>query len=186
MRWRRVRQLRQKLASDAVDVKALVQNALGSKMQPPKNGMAHERIQRTFDIPRAMARLRSTHEEIRRQALRRLHIRWYHATAHHMQQLLKAAGAPAQGINEVPSVVQGCLICKDWQRPQSHSVTSVRLVLEFNSEVQFDFWFYHSLINKPEVRRNIGHCIDACLRFSANGLTESKNEIDLLTFISRT
>ena len=65
---------------------------------------------RTFDATRAMAALRSPHEEVRRRTLQKLHVRWYHATPTSMTQILQAAGVPSNAIAQIPSVVQGCLV----------------------------------------------------------------------------
>ena len=102
-----------------------------------------------------------------------------------MQQLLRAANAPPRAIVEVPDVVGGCLVCKDWRKPPPHTVTSVRLTLDFNEEVQFDLWFYHSLIDQSDKQRTIAHLLDVCIRYAANALAASKEEIELLTIISR-
>eukprot|EP00959_Pyramimonas_sp_CCMP1952_P365837 7661987-Pyramimonas_sp.AAC.1 len=97
---------------------------------------------------------------------------------------MRAAQVPAKAVGEVPGVVQGCDVCRQWQTPPPHSVTAVRLVTEFNFEVQMDLWFCHSLIDQPHVMRTIMHLIDVCIRWSANGLLKDKEETTLCTKIS--
>ncbi len=149
-----------------------------------QEGVGGKEDWRTDDVSRVMARLKSDDEELRKLAIQRLHIRWYHLAPTHMQALLRAAGAPARAVGEVPGVVQGCDVCRNWQIPTTASVTATRLITEFNYEVQMDLWFLHSLIDKPQIQRTIMHLIDACVRWSANGLLKDKEEITLCTRIS--
>ena len=48
---------------------------------------------RLFDVPKAMSSLHSEDEAVRRKALMRLHVRWFHATAQQLSTTLRAAGA---------------------------------------------------------------------------------------------
>ncbi len=103
-----------------------------------------------------------------------------------MQSLLRASGAPPLAIAEVPAMVQSCDVCRRWHPPPDpNNVTTGRLVTEFNDEVQFDLWFYRSLIDEPENMRTIGHVIDVCLRLCAQEVMQSKAETELCNFISR-
>ena len=139
---------------------------------------------RTFDVSRALAALRSPNQEVRRRTLQKLHVRWYHATRTSMTQILQAAGAPSNAIADIASVVQGCLVCRDWYRPVPRNIATFRLSLAFNEEVQFDLLFYHSLIDEPGKLRNIAHLVDCCIRWSATGECESKEEEELTRKIS--
>jgi len=47
-----------------------------------------------------------------------------------------------------------------------------------------DLWFYHSILDKPDVRRTIIHMIDACIRWSANTVLKNKDEMSLCNAIS--
>ena len=140
---------------------------------------------RMFDVQRAIITLRSINEAVRRRGLQRLHIRWYHATVKSMTQVLKAANAPARAVSEIPSVVQGCHVCRDWYRPPPKSVTTFRIVDAFNEEVQFDLMFYHSILHPDAVTKVIVHLVDACLRWSSTGIAASKEEVELVTVIGR-
>ena len=80
-----------------------------------KEGWRHEHVSRV------MMRPGSEHEAARKLAIQRLHIRRYHLPATHMQPLMRAAKAPKGAINEVPSLVQGCDICRQWQKPPPHT-----------------------------------------------------------------
>ena len=59
----------------------------------------------TFDIGRAMTALRSGTPDIQRRILRRLHVRWWHATPTKMIGILKQAGIRDQYLNSVKTCV---------------------------------------------------------------------------------
>ena len=109
-------------------------------------GNSGEQDWRTFDLKKAMRALASNDESVRKKALQRLHIRWWHVQTEAFQRILRAAGAPSRAVADVPAVVQACSICRDWKRPGPKSVTSHRLTDHFNEEVQFDLLFYLSLM----------------------------------------
>ena len=56
--------------------------------------------------------------------------------------------------------------------------------MAFNEEVQFDLLFYHSLVDQPDKLRNIAHLVDCCIRWSATGECETKEEEELTSKIS--
>eukprot|EP00973_Karenia_brevis_P044734 6194777-Karenia_brevis.AAC.1 len=64
-----------------------------------------------------MTALRSPDDNVIKRTLQRLHVRWYHATAQQMSQVLRASGVPNKAIEHVPDIVNGCMICRDWHRP---------------------------------------------------------------------
>ena len=101
---------------------------------------------RTFDTKKAIQSLESDNPETRKKAIQRLHIRWFHATTIELERILRASGAPARAIGDIPAVVKNCLICREWTKPGPRNVMSVRLITDFNIEVQMDTFFYHSLL----------------------------------------
>ncbi len=139
---------------------------------------------RAFDVSKAILALRSDEPAVRRKALQRLHIRWWHVPAAHMERTLRAAGAPPRALAEIPAVVQGCMVCRDWHKPGPRNVATFRLVLEFNEEVQFDLLFIESRMEPERGTFPVAHLIDSCLRFSQGGITR-KDEISLCTCIGR-
>ena len=140
---------------------------------------------RTLDVQKALETLKSDDAGVRRKALQRLHIRWWHVPSEAFQRTLRVAAAPARAVAEVPSVVQACSICRDWRRPGPRDVATFRLVLEFNEEVQFDLMFYTSLLEPARGSIPVAHLIDSCIRFSQTGTTR-RDEIALCTIIART
>ena len=140
---------------------------------------------RTLDIGKAMSSLASVVPDVRRKALMRLHVRWWHASTEALSRTLKAAGAPAAAIADIPAMVQGCRVCRDWKRPGPTNVATIRMVENFNEEVQFDLMFYESLIDKKRGRLPIIHLIDACIRWSTTAIVASREEEELTMGISR-
>ena len=136
-------------------------------------------------MSKAQSALASDNEQVRRLALYRLHLRWYHCCTKNMEELLRAAGTPTRAITEVRSVVQGCTVCRDWVRPGPRSVTAYRMCEAFNEEVQFDILYYHSTNDPLDAQILIMHLVDWCIRWSATGVVKSREENDLCTGISR-
>ena len=95
----------------------------------------------------------------------RIHIRWWHAPTEALCRTLKAAGAPAMALADVPAVVQRCVVCRDWAKPGPRNIATFRIILEFNEEAQFDLLFYTSILEPDRGQRTICHLVDACLRW---------------------
>ena len=141
---------------------------------------------RALDVRKCMAALASKDPAVRKKAIQRLHVRWWHAPTEHLIQTLKVSGAPPYALADVPAVVQGCLVCRDWHKPGPGAKVSYRLILEFNEEVQFDLMFYRSLIQTERGQLTIVHLVDACVKFSGTRVVKSKEEIELTKAISET
>ena len=58
-----------------------------------------------FDINRSLRALRFGKEPDQRLILRKLHLRWWHATASAMARLLKASGVPDLTLGLIPDIV---------------------------------------------------------------------------------
>ena len=83
-------------------------------------------IWRKFALGTSLQLLRSTRPGVVRRALRKLHIRWYHAPSRRMATLLTAAGVSSDIVALVPDIVSTCEICRAWSRPGPRSMTSTR------------------------------------------------------------
>ena len=66
---------------------------------------------RTFDVSKALTALKSPDPAVRRKALQRPHLRWWHAGISAMKRTLAPAGAPTQALADVDAVAQACAIC---------------------------------------------------------------------------
>ena len=124
------------------------------------------------DLGFALQQLRSIREGIVRRTLRKLHIRWFHASLKRMHTLLQAAGVSPRVLSLIPSVIDTCDVCRSWQRVGPKSVASARVPEAFNQEVQVDLLFYkdHVLL----------HCIDACIRWSSVIKIPNREHISIL------
>ena len=80
----------------------------------------------TFDIGRAMTALRSGTPDIQRRILRRLHVRWWHATPTKMIGILKQAGIRGPVLELCKDVCNTCpyvktgspLATNPWPKPE--------------------------------------------------------------------
>ena len=64
-----------------------------------------------FDVNRSLRALRHGTESDIKLILRKLHIRWWHATSAAMTRMLGAAGVPDTVVQMIPQVVQTCRVC---------------------------------------------------------------------------
>ena len=79
-----------------------------------------------FDLRRSMRLLHSSDEAVVKRTLRRLHIRFWHAAAAKLVEILRMAGAPRSALNLVKDIVDTCRICRAWQWPPPKSMTTTR------------------------------------------------------------
>ena len=88
--------------------------------------------------------------------LRRLHIRFWHASTAQLTKLLRAAGAPEEALKLIKSVVDTCRVCRCWARPTPKAVAPTRLATDMNQTLQWDILFYKD--------KMISHVIDEATR----------------------
>ena len=65
-----------------------------------------------YDIQRVIRALGCSTEAGRRRLLRKLHLRWWHASAAPMKRLLKHAGMPDSVLDLVDEIVETCSVCR--------------------------------------------------------------------------
>ena len=121
----------------------------------------------TFDIGRAMTALRSGTPDVQRRILRRLHVRWWHATPTKMIGILKQAGIRGPVLELCKDVCNTCRICKDWIPPGNKPMAKTRMSTAFNDVMQADLLFWKDSI--------ILHMIDECTRFSVLAIVADKH-----------
>ena len=126
-----------------------------------------------FDIGRALQELRSNQPGIVRRAMRRLHLRWYHAPAARMESLLQAAGVHPRIISIAKQVVDTCQVCRAWARPSPRAVATAAVPSRFNQLVQCDLLFVRDKI--------VLHMIDVCTRYTATEVVTDRNTSALLS-----
>lgn len=115
----------------------------------------------SFDISASLRGLRLSNEAGQRRIIRKLHLRWWHASSHRMIQLLKSAGLPQSILDIVPEVVDTCRICRLWQKPSSDNIAVNRVVTGFNLEVEGDLIFITHQGASPPVL----HLVDRGVRW---------------------
>ena len=113
-----------------------------------------------FDIGRALQELRSSQPGVVRRALRRLHLRWFHAPFARMETLLQAAGIPAAVVNMSRQIVDTCQVCRSWSRPAPRAIATSSLPSRFNQLIQCDL---------------------LCTRFACTDVVADRNTNTLLT-----
>ena len=88
-----------------------------------------------------MRLLHSTDEAVVKRTLRRLHVRFWHAPAARLTEILRLAGAPRSALSKTKDTVETCRICRTSQRPSPKSMTTTRLARDFNNIVQWGMLF---------------------------------------------
>ena len=131
----------------------------------------------TFDIGRAMSALRTGSESTQRTILRRLHVRWWHASATKMQHILRQAGVRGPVLELCKSICNTCRICRKWTRPGDRPMAKTRISTQFNEVVQADLLFWrHSIVL---------HMIDECTRYSLAVIVDNKEAAELCHAMKR-
>ena len=125
-----------------------------------------------FDIARVLRTLRMAIIPEAKVALRKLHIRWWHASAASMQKLLDRAGVPDEVLKLIPAITQTCSACRNWAKPQPENVTNVDLPDYFNHQVEADLMFVFDRI--------VFHCVDRSTRWYHSLLITDKKEETLI------
>eukprot|EP00971_Amphidinium_carterae_P351019 6491860-Amphidinium_carterae.1 len=123
----------------------------------------------TWDIKRVGKYLRRPQSlESLRATLRRLHVKWWHASGARMKKLLAQAGLPERVYSEVDNVVKTCRVCRELAGPNPKPKTASRLSTTFNATLQADIVF---LSGKPVL-----HLIDEASRFTQAKFLEATDD----------
>ena len=130
-----------------------------------EGGEVRETIRRPLTIGRNLTAAAScgsfaTHREgAIRLALRKLHVRWWHASEHVMKRFLDRVGVAEKVLQLIPEIVQTCKICRKWAKLGPDNVCSVEIPDKFNDQVECDLLFVRKHINF--------HMICRCTRWHA-------------------
>ena len=128
-----------------------------------------------FDIGRSIRILRiGTEAQITRE-LRKLHLRWWHATRSQMEKTLGLAGVPRKVIDMIPGIVDTCRECRAWAPPKADITPAVELVTAQNDTIEADLMFYKGVICM--------NMVDVCDRFHASGPVDNREMETLLEAI---
>ena len=74
--------------------------------------------------------------------LRKLHLRWWHATKEEMARVLRSAQVSQEILDIFPTVVNNCRECRKWQLPAPQTIPTLRVPTLFNQHVECDILFY--------------------------------------------
>ena len=128
-----------------------------------------------FDMSTYLRVLRTGTDPVKRRTLRRLHIRWWHASLGSMGRLLSNAGVPDSTLNLLPCIIDTCRVCRMWARPGPRNITSATLHTKFNDAVQFDLFFHG--------RHVVVHLVDSAIRWAVAEEIANKDTKTILTAI---
>ena len=118
-------------------------------MQPHALPLGEDQIPEwsSWDLGVQLRALRSTDSPAHAlRALKRLHLRWWHASSSKMKQLLQHAGIDDSILRLLPGLIDSCKICRLWRRPGNRAVTTSRITSRFNELVQCDILFWNELM----------------------------------------
>jgi hypothetical protein len=135
----------------------------------------------SFDVQSSLRGLRMSDEGGRRRILRKLHLRWWHATAAMLTRTLRAAGMPKEVLDLIPSIVSTCAVCRLWTSPGPDTVASVRVVQGFGIEVEGDLLFFQF----RGIEKMVFHCVCRCTRWQATTMITGKDTGELLDALDR-
>ena len=130
----------------------------------------------SLDLRRSLRLLHSTDEAVVKRTLRRLHIRFWHASAAKLTEILRLAGAPRSALRLIKDTVDTCRICRAWQRPTPKSMTSVRMARDFNHLVQWDILFHRRIM--------ISHLLDEAIRLSVGSILADKTPASIISSVA--
>ena len=130
----------------------------------------------SFDLGSALRALRSDNVGHQNKALRRLHLRWFHASTSRMTGLLKAAGVSNAVLQRIAATVDSCKICRMWKAPGRRTMTSSSLAEKFNEVVQVDLLFVEEFV--------VMHLIDESIRWTATALIADKQAATIIKAIT--
>ena len=128
-----------------------------------------------FDLSRVLRVFRTGDEPQCKLALRKLHLRWWHAQVQPMQRLLSTAGVKKEVIDMIPTIVETCVACRAWTRALPDAQTSVELADSFNAQVECDLEFYKKFI--------IFNLVDRCTRWHHTKNVDGKTETDCMSAV---
>ena len=137
---------------------------------------------RDFNIQDVLRLFRARKLGAVRLSLRKLHVRWWHATSAQMRRILHQSGVPREVLDMVPDIVDTCSVCRAWARPGPDHQVNIDLPDTFNQQVEADIVFidYGQQKNIPVL-----HFVDRCTRWQAAVVLKTKNEQELLDALDK-
>ena len=106
----------------------------------------------SFDVGNTLRALRNNGPTVQRKLIRKLYIRWWHASAQAMTRSLELAGVPKKVLEIIPDIVDTCAACRTWSQPLPQSVASVNIPNKFTDQVECDIRSVHPLSRNSPLR----------------------------------
>ena len=136
-----------------------------------------------MDWKKVLKELNDPNLHVVKRRLRRIHLRWYHATASRTTRLLEMIGGSESTLKLIPDVVATCRFCRTWTRQAPDVKLAVRLSIRFNQCVQVDPMFYECVAMpigssspfRAPTQHIILHMVDECIRWSVAVDIPTKN-----------
>ena len=119
-----------------------------------------------FGICRVVRLFRTGGIGAHRLTLRKLHVRWWHASALVMRRFLERVGAPDAILNLIPEICDTCKVCRMWAKRISMSLTIVRLATDFHLVVLWGL-FHRKLL--------MSHLFDDAIRWTIGLILKGKS-----------
>jgi len=128
-----------------------------------------------YDVARSLKAIRLGTDAQQRLVLRKLHLRWWHASASAMHKLLERAGCPPGALDRIKTICDTCAACRSRARPQPDSVASLEIADKFNQQVEYDIVFIYKV--------EIFHLVDRCTRWEMAMVVDTKEDETLIDAI---
>ena len=136
------------------------------------------------DLKQVVRLLNDKDDSVIRKQLRRLHLRWTHASTEQLRNLLSLLGVSSRAMELIPEVVDSCRICRMWAPKAPAVKVTARLSIRFNQCLQADLLFYANEFEVPVADYILIHMIDECVKWSEIHETPSKTVTDLLRIMT--
>ena len=107
--------------------------------------------------------------------LRKLHLRWFHASEPKMSKVLRNAGIEPIRLNRIKAICDSCRECKAWERPGNTVISSYNLPTKWLEVGETDLLFYKG------TEHVAFHLMDRALRFGETQKVDSKTAEELQT-----
>lgn len=105
-------------------------------------GTEHPADWSRFNVGKSLKALSVGNPDTQMRELRKLHLRWWHASKQAMRQVLQPAGLPNSVLDKIPQVIDTCRECRQWSRPAHETIPTLRMTTRFNEHVEADILFY--------------------------------------------
>ena len=100
----------------------------------------------SFDMSKSLRMLRTGNPSDISRQLRKLHLRWWHATRRQMEKILGCAGVPTPVLQQIPGIIDTCRECRVWMSASPDPTPTVDLIVKQNEQVEADIMFYRSFM----------------------------------------